>query len=429
MSKIWDKTGTSLNPLVEDYTVGNDHITDIEFIQFDIEASIAHAKGLEKIGILSKEETSSLLSELNNLSEEIKKNGVVIPKELEDCHTFIESKLTDKLGDIGKKIHTGRSRNDQSLTMIRLWQIDKIKQNKELLKSLIRTLLGHAKRYESIPFPGYSHTQQAMLISVGHLYASYAESLINDLEFLSYAEKMINKSPLGSGAGFGSNLALDREFTANSLGFDGLNINSLYAQNTRGKIDSIFAEALSQIMLSLTKVANDMLIFTTREFAFFSVDQSITTGSSIMPQKRNMDLLEILKGNTSLVISDQLALKNIFKDGLSGYNREIQHTKNLIINIEKITSKSIKVIELFFNSIVPNEVEISKKIQRDIFSADIATEMSESQGIPFRDAYKIALEKAEKGHFNLQDELIKKKSLGSAGNLGLDLLEDKLNSL
>ncbi len=427
MSKIWDKTNTKLNSLVEDYTVGNDHIVDLEFMIFDIQASLAHAKGLKSIEILTAEELAQIEGALAKLAELAKTNKVQIPKGMEDSHTFIESYLTKQIGETGKKIHTGRSRNDQALTMIRLWQLDKLAQLKSALADLITLLLGKAKVYADVPFPGYSHTQQAMLTSVGHYLAAYAESLLDDLQGLQSTKAVLNRSPLGSAAGFGSNLKLDRELTTAELGFDAPIINSLYAQNTRGKLDSIYAESMAQIMLTLNKIANDFLFFTTRELNYFDVPAELTTGSSIMPQKRNLDLLEILKGKSSRVISKQLELKNIYKDGISGYNREIQFTKEILLEITDITQSSLQVITLFFEQIKPNRKNIEDSIKKDIFSADIATQMSQEQGIPFRDAYKLAMEKAEQGEFNLQEELKKKKSLGSAGNLGLELLEERSN--
>ncbi len=427
MSKIWDKTNTKLNSLVEDYTVGNDHIVDLEFMIFDIQGSLAHAKGLKSIGILTAEELTQIEGALGKLAELASAKKVEIPKEMEDSHTFIESFLTEQIGETGKKIHTGRSRNDQALTMIRLWQLDKLAQLESSLKSLITLLLEKAKAYADVPFPGYSHTQQAMLTSVGHYLAAYAESLLDDLQSLESTKAILNKNPLGSAAGFGSNLELNRMLTTAELGFDAPIVNSLYAQNTRGKLDSIYAESMAQIMLTLNKIANDFLFFTTRELNYFDVPAELTTGSSIMPQKRNLDLLEILKGKSSRVISKQLELKNIYKDGISGYNREIQFTKEILLEITDITQSSLQVIALFFEQIKPNAKNIEDSIKKDIFSADIATQMSQDQGIPFRDAYKLAMKKAGQGEFDLQEELKKKKSLGSAGNLGLELLEERLS--
>jgi argininosuccinate lyase len=307
--------------------------------------------------------------------------------------------------------------------------LDKLVQVKSKAKTLIKTLLKKAEEFADVPFPGYSHTQQAMLTSLGHYYACYAESLLDDLENLNYTHKILNKNPLGSAAGFGSNLELDRELTTEELGFDSMIINSLYAQNTRGKLDSIFAEAMSQIMLSLNKIANDFLLFTTREFSFFDIPDHLTTGSSIMPQKRNLDLFEIMKGKSSIVISKQLELKNIYKDGISGYNREIQFTKQIILEVTDITESSLKIVDLFIKECKPNSENIQSALKKDIFSADIATQMSKEKGIPFREAYKLALKKAEEGEFDLNEELSKKKSLGSAGNLGLDLLKEKFMRL
>jgi len=426
--KLWQKNDSNLHPLIESYTVGEDYIFDRELILYDIDASLAHAKGLEKINILSAGELEKIKKALGELKTDWNNGKIEITLQDEDCHTVIENYLVDKLGDIGKKIHTGRSRNDQVLVAMRMYMKDSLEKIKKSALELTQTFLTQAEKYEDIPMPGYSHTQQAMLSSVGHYYASFVESLLDDIEFLESVKKQLDKSPLGSAAGFGVSLPLEREFVAGELGFAGVQVNSLYCQNSKGKFESLFLESLSQVMVTVSKLATDMLLFTSHEFGFFSVDSSLTTGSSIMPHKKNLDLLEIVRGNNSVVISNQFLVKDLFKNLMSGYNRDSQLVKKPLMTSTKIVQSSLEVVKLLIENINPNEKEIESKINKQIFMADIANELVVKQGIPFRDAYMKAKEIAC-DNIDLQENLKRKVSLGAPGNLGLDIYEEKIKDL
>jgi len=413
MNKLWKKPGVKkLHPLIEKYTVGMDYLLDKELLAYDIKASQAHAKGLEKIGIITSDELNEILGAL----EVLKKNLVEIKIEDEDCHTVIENFLISGLGEIGKKIHTGRSRNDQVLVALRLWMKDKLVLMDSLSKKLSEKCWELAKKHKTVPMPGYTHTQQAMLSSVGHYFANFAEALEDDCIFLEAVLKQIDQNPLGSVAGFGVSLALDREFTTKELGFAKTQRNSLYCQNSRGKFESLYLEGVAQIMMTLGKMAGDFLLWTSREFDFFDVNGDMTTGSSIMPQKKNMDLLEIMRGNVSVVIANQMMVKDISKNLLSGYNRDLQLVKKPLFESVDIVATSLDVMLLFLDKIIPKEKSLKSAIKKDIFAADLANKLVEESGLSFRDAYGMSMEQLDDMEFDFKENLESKISFGAAGN-------------
>ncbi|MDP7454359.1 MAG: argininosuccinate lyase [Candidatus Peribacteraceae bacterium] len=428
MSKLWSKSSAKLHPKIEAYTAGDDVVLDMVLMPYDIRASKAHAKGLSTIGVLTSEELSSIINCLDELMILWTQKKVEIRVEDEDCHTVIENFLVSKLGDTGKKIHTGRSRNDQVLVAIRLYMKDQLAQIRNETIKLSREFLAKAKQYQDVPMSGYTHTQQAMLSSLGHYYMSFAESLVDDAEFITSVRGHIDKSPLGSAAGYGVAFPLERGQVAEELGFKSVQNNSLYCQNSRGKFESAYLEALVQVMMTLSKFATDMILFTSREFEFFLADNSIVTGSSIMPQKRNMDGLEILRGNLCRVIANQHLVQDLSKGLISGYHRDFQLMKKPIMESSDILVSSLEVAGLYLNGLTPVRENIEAKIKPDIFMADIANEMVAKEGIAFRDAYKKASESGQ-SNFNLQENLKSKQSLGSPGNLGIEKLEERLSKL
>lgn len=425
MAKLWKKTEGKLHPAVEKYTAGTDSVFDMELLPFDVLASRAHAAGLEKIGILSAEELKEILRGLDALMADFKAGKIRIMPEDEDCHTVIENYLTEKIGDAGKKLHTGRSRNDQVVVAVRLYMKHHLAELRASCVALAGQFLNSAEKYKDIPMPGYSHTQQAMLASVGHYFSAFTESLLDDADFISAVLKHIDKNPLGSAAGFGTSIPVDREFTTKELGFAVVQTNSLYCQNARGKFESIFMEALAQVMQTLGKFANDMLIFTSQEFDYFSVDQSLTTGSSIMPHKHNLDVLEIMRGNASVVIANQLMVKDISKNLISGYNRDGQLMKKPLFESTKIAGDSLGVAGLVLAGITPKKESLTEKINSGIFTADIANKLVTEKGIPFRDAYQQAAEMVSP-KTDLAANIASKVSLGAPGNLGLTALKERI---
>ncbi|QQG37681.1 MAG: argininosuccinate lyase [Candidatus Kaiserbacteria bacterium] len=413
---------------MEQYTAGTDYIFDVELLPFDIEGSLAHAKGLQKIGILSEDELASIESALSDLEKDAEKGAISITPEDEDCHTVIENYLVEKIGEAGKKIHTGRSRNDQVAVATRLYMKAHLARVQTLALELATKFVDAAEKYKDAPMPGYSHTQQAMLSSVGHYFAAYAESLIDDASFLAGVRAHIDKNPLGTAAGFGTSIPIDREFTTRELGFSAVQINSLYAQNGRGKFESMYMEALAQVMLTLGKFAGDLLLFTSQEFDFFAIDPSLTTGSSIMPHKRNLDPLEIMRGNVSVVIGNQLIVKDIAKNLLSGYNRDGQLIKKPLFESTKIAEDSLAVATVVVAGISPKPESIRAKINSGIFTADIANDLVQKEGMPFRDAYKKAAD-MDPGSVDLLQNIATKQSLGAPGNLSLATYRARIAAL
>lgn len=421
MSKIWEKQSEiTLHPAIEKYTTGTtDHLFDIHIFPYDIIASKAQANMLNKINILTDEENNDLQKNLDILMNLYKKNEIEITIEDEDCHTVIENFLIEKCGDAGKKIHTGRSRNDQVLVATRLYAKNKISKVIEKIHQLEKKFLTQSKKYELLPLPGYTHAQQAMLSSGGHYFAAQAESLQNDREFLEKISHQIDQNPLGSAAGYGVSIPLDREMTTREMGFAKVQINSLWCQISRGKFESIMLEGLAQTMMTLGSYAQDMILFTSQEVAFFEADDSIVTGSSIMPQKRNLDGLEILRGNVSSVIAKQLEIKEIIKNSISGYNREKQLIKKPLIESFEIVLDSLEVAEIYLENLIPNQPEIEKKITKEMFLADIANDMVKEENIPFREAYKMAYEWLDDYKVDFERNIKSKISLGAPGNLGV----------
>ncbi|MFH1291956.1 MAG: argininosuccinate lyase [bacterium] len=427
--KLWQKNQTKLHPLVEQYTVGQDHILDKELMTYDIQASQAHAKALEQAGILDKNELEQLCSGLTELEQKFKNDEIVIALADEDCHTVIEKYLTDKLGVVGKKIHTGRSRNDQVLVALRLYMKDMIKNtNAEVLKTA-EMFLKKAKLYKNIPLPGYSHTQQAMLSSLGHYYASFVESLLDDHKTLTDIFDAIDKNPLGSAAGFGTSIPIDRHLTTAELGFKNIQINSLYCQNSRGKFESLFLEGLLQVMMTLSKFANDLILFTSQEFGFFTIEEQFTTGSSIMPQKKNLDAMEILRANISVMISHQNTIKHLVTHTTSGYHRDLQLIKKPLIESVDIIKKSLLIVQLFIQGTKPNQEKIKKTISKEIFTADIANDMVIQKKLSFRDAYCQAMDQLDSTNINMEQNIKTKISLGAPGNLNLEHYEHQIQKL
>ncbi len=420
MTKIWQKTKTKSNEIVERYNTGDDYKIDMEIFPFDIAASIAHAEMLGSIGVLSSTEVKSIVEELNIILDNFNAGKIKIRIEDEDCHTVIENLLIKKLGDVGKKIHTGRSRNDQVLTAVRLFTLDRLHSISLLNKELAEEFLSFAEKHKNSPLPGYTHTQQAMLSSFGHWSLSFAEGLINDQELLKNVMKLNSQNPLGTAAGFGVSFPLDREYTRKKMGFDQNIVNSLFAQASRGKFESVTLEALSQIMLTLSRFATDMLFFTARETSFVKVSENLTTGSSIMPQKKNLDSMELMRGNASIIFSNQLAIKNIPKGVISGYNRDLQLIKKPLVESLHVVEDSLLVACEFVKGIQVDEKSVRQAIKKDIFAADIANEMVKNDGISFRDAYvKVGQSLEQIQDFDLEKNIFSKKSLGSPGNLAI----------
>ena len=303
--KLWYKDNTvSIDPVVEEYNAGEDILRDQELVPYDVEGSLGYGKMLNRHGILSDKELANLKKGLDDIMRLYKQGKFILTVEDEDCHTKIENYLTENYGEIGKKIHTARSRNDQILVTERLFMKAKLKELKKSALKLANDLVDTAKKYEFIPMPGYTHMQKAMPTSLGTWYGAFAENLLDDIKILtSISDVLVDQNPLGSGAGFGSPFAFDRDKLSKDLGFKRTQNNVIYCHNSRGRIAGMTLEACVEIMLTLNKLACDLLFFTTQEFNFFHVPDNISTGSSIMPQKKNLDVCELVRGRTATVVA------------------------------------------------------------------------------------------------------------------------------
>lgn len=420
MAKIWQSASTTLHPLVEKYTVGNDYELDKRLLPFDIEASLAHAQALYKAEILSQDELEKLTACLKEILVLHEQGKFVITQADEDCHTAIENYLISKLGDMGKKIHTCRSRNDQVLVATRLYTRKKLKQVSAELIKMQQVFLDFAKKYQYIPMPGYTHTRRAMPSSLGHWAGSYLEELIDGHMILEAAYKLNDQNPLGAAAGFGVNFDIDRNLTTKLLNFERVQVNSLYCVNSRGATESFILSVLTQIMMTLGRLANEMIWFTTREFDFFHLPNEFTTGSSLMPQKRNPDVFEIVRSNVNVIVGLQTQVKDICKNLISGYNRDTQLTKEPLIKALGITRRSLEVMALVMTGIVPKEEVLMNSLTPELFAVNEANKLVK-QGMPFRDAYQYVKEHLDEIKVPDPVEAIKQvKSLGGPGNLALD---------
>ena len=420
MTKIWQSKSTKLHPLVEKYTVGNDYELDKRLLPFDVQASKAHAQALAKLKIISKIELNKLTQGLNEILKLNQQGKFIIKQEDEDCHTAIENYLIKKLGALGKKIHTGRSRNDQVLVATRLYTRKKLKQISHELVKLEKVFLNMAKKHQNIPLPGYTHTRRAMPSSIGHWAAAYLEELIDDHKLLESAYNLNDQNPLGAAAGYGVNFRLDRKMTSRLLEFKRTQINSLYAINSRGKTESYILAVNTQIMMTLGRLANEMIWFTTPEFNFFHLPEEFTTGSSIMPQKRNPDVFEILRSNVNVIVALQTQIKDISKNLISGYNRDTQLTKEPLIKGLGITRRSLEIAALIMPKIKPNAKVLMKSLTPEMFANHEANKLVK-KGMPFREAYKYVKENLDKLTVPDPVKAIKEVvSLGGPGNLDLE---------
>ncbi len=391
MMKLWEK-GIKLDQQIENFTVGDDYILDQKLVKYDCLASIAHAKMLGKISILNEQEVHKLEQELNNIIELDKKGEFKILKEQEDCHTAIENHLIEILGDLGKKIHTARSRNDQVLTALRLYYKDQLGNCIGLIEKLIQSIAALLKKYGDIKFPGYTHTRKAMPSSIALWGNSFIDSMKDNLKIIDLTLEIIDQSPLGTGAGYGVPIKIDRKYTAKLLGFKKLQDNPIYAQNSRGKFESSMLHALTLIMYDLNKIASDLILFSLPEFGYLELPEEFCTGSSIMPQKKNPDVLELIRSKYHIVVSYEFQVKNISSNLISGYHRDIQLTKEPTMKGMEITEQCLSIMSLIFTQLTVNKENCHKALTEELYATEKVYELVE-KGIPFREAYKIISQK------------------------------------
>jgi len=424
--KLWQK-GAVAHEKVDKFTVGKDREYDIVLAQYDCQASIAHAKMLAKIGLISISESEQLCKVLEELKIAAETGDFTIEDEFEDMHSKIEHVLTKKLGDSGKKIHTARSRNDQVLVAMHLYLKTELGEIKTQVIAMFDLLLELSEKYQNDLLPGYTHLQVAMPSSVGMWLSAYAENLIDDLYFWEAAYKIADQNPLGSAAGYGSAFPIDRELTTELLGFDQLKINSLAAQMSRGKLEKSTSIALSSIGNSLAKLSMDICLYMGQDFNFISFPENLTTGSSIMPHKKNPDLFELVRGkcNNLQALPNQLAI--LTSNLPSGYHRDLQLAKGPIIDAVQELKACMDILLFSLPKLeVTKDITDQKKYDY-LFSVDtLNTEVI--AGKPFRDAYHELGQAIEKGEF-LPNRTVNHLHLGSIGNLGLERIRQKMKRI
>lgn len=391
MSKLWDK-GYELNQYIEAFTVGNDHELDDELVYFDCVASKAHAETLNRAGYLSDEETGALKNTLDEIIERHADGAFKIKRSQEDCHTAIEEYLTEKLGDVGKKIHTGRSRNDQVLTALRLYYKLKIQDLFSLAEDFRQALEAFVKKYGDIEYPGYTHMQKAMPSSFGLWGQAFLDSMMDNEALLKSTFALMDQSPLGTGAGYGVPLELDRDFTARKLGFSRVQKNPIYAQHSRGKFEILLLQVLSMFTTDLNKMASDLILFNMEEFGFVNLPDEFCTGSSIMPQKKNPDLLELIRARHHVVKAAEFEIAGLTANLISGYNRDLQLSKEPSLRGIKATLDSMKIAVLLLHKLSVNEENCRQAMSQDLYATEQAYALVK-EGVPFREAYRLVAKK------------------------------------
>ena len=423
--KLWQKKKTSVTEKVDRFTVGADRLWDILLAPYDVLASKAHAKMLASVGLLTDVESKQLCDELDNIMNMVTQENFVIEDNFEDIHSKIEFLLTESLGYVGKKIHTARSRNDQVLTAMQLLLKDELSEIKTLTKDLFDTWMGLAETHKDVLLPGYTHLQVAMPSSFGLWFSAYAESLIDDVVLLNAAHTICDQNPLGSAAGYGSSFPIDRAHTTHSLGFGALKVNAVAAQMGRGKTERITANAMGSLAATLGRFSMDVCLYMSQNFDFISFPDHLTTGSSIMPHKKNPDIFELIRGKCALIqgLGNDFAL--LGQNLPSGYHREMQLFKGRML--EGIDE--LKDCLTMLNSTI-KEVQVRKEIMADAkyayaFTVDALNELVQ-QEIPFRDAYKQVVLKVEEVTFEAPEK-VEHTHIGSLGNLALDKIQEKFD--
>ena len=383
--KLWDK-GQPLDALIETFTVGEDPALDLQLVPYDCAASKAHARMLAGIGVLNSQELTDLLAGLDEIVRLHAAGEFEIAVADEDCHTAIENFLTDRCGEAGKKIHTARSRNDQVLTAMRLYEKDADAEITAAVDALIAAIDGQRAKHGDVALPGFTHTRKAMPASIDMWFGAYAAALTDDKKLLAAVADIIDQSPLGSGAGFGVPLEIDREATAKELGFGSVQ-PTMYCQNSRGKFEAMLIDAAGQVMGDLARMADDLILLSMPTFGFFALPAELCTGSSIMPHKANPDVLELIRGYRGVVAGASVTVKTICDGLISGYHRDLQLTKGPVMRTLAITSQCLAMMTRVFEALTVDAARCRAAMTDELFATEKVYELVR-QGLPFRDAYR-----------------------------------------
>jgi argininosuccinate lyase len=423
--KLWDK-GIPTDKKIEQFTVGNDRELDLVLAKYDAIGSIAHAKMLAEIGLLSPAEAVALVGALNEILLDIAEGNFVIENSFEDVHSKVEYLLTEKLGDTGKKIHTARSRNDQVLVDVNLYLKEVVIGFKEQVKALFDLLMASAEKHQNILLPGYTHLQIAMPSSFGMWFSAYAETLIDDISILNAALKVVDQNPLGSAAGYGSSFPINRTFTTQELGFETLKFNAVAAQMSRGKSEKTVAFAMSSVAATVSKFSMDVCLYMSQNFDFISLPSHLTTGSSIMPHKKNPDVFELIRGKCNKIQALPYEITLITNNLPSGYHRDLQLLKEGLFPAIENLKACLDIAIFAIKNIKVKEHILEDKKYDYLFTVDALNELVVA-GIPFRDAYKTVAEQLENGTFQSPKATIHTHE-GSINNLCLEEIKLKMKS-
>ncbi|MBP5772118.1 MAG: argininosuccinate lyase [Bacteroidaceae bacterium] len=425
-TKLWQKNTVPTDE-IERFTIGRDRELDIYLAQSDVLGSLAHTQMLQTIGLLSADELTAVHRELRNILQDIHKGKFSIEEGVEDVHSEVELLLTRRLGDIGKKIHSGRSRNDQVLLDLKLWTRRQLREVVELVKTLFDELLRQSEAHKDVLLPGYTHLQVAMPSSFGLWFGAYAESLADDMLFLQAAYRLVNRNPLGSAAGYGSSFPLDRQMTTDLLGFDSMDYNVVYAQMGRGKMERNVSFALASVAGTIAKLAFDACLFNSQNFAFVKLPDECTTGSSIMPHKKNPDVFELTRAkcNKLQALPQQVTL--IMNNLPSGYFRDLQILKEVFLPAFDELKDCLRMTSYMISRIRVNEHILDDSRYDLMFSVEEVNRMA-ANGTPFRDAYRQVGLDIEAGRFTPVKE-VHHTHPGSIGNLCNDRIADLMNHL
>ena len=424
-SPLWQKSDTVIDPRIMRFLAGEDVVLDRELLPFDIRASHAHAAGLARIGILTADENAAIARELDALAADFASGEFVLDARYEDGHSAIEARLTERLGDTGRRIHTGRSRNDQILVATRLWLKDQLSRLAGLCADAARVALDRAEAEKALPMPGYTHLQRAVVSSAGMWWSAWAEAFIDNAVRARQTLAWIDANPLGSAAGYGINLPLDRDHCTQALGFARMQVSAPYAQLSRGKFEMAAIESLGSALLDLRRLAWDLSLFTTAEFGFVTLPPQYTTGSSIMPNKRNPDLVELMRATYASVAASRTELEQLLSLP-TGYHRDLQLTKGALVHAFGRGIGALALLPNLLRGMAWNTDRLAKAFDDGMYATDKAVELAVA-GLPFREAYKLAaVEPLPKAGADAQASLDARVSPGGAGVLGLELLKQRM---
>ena len=413
-TKLWDK-GFDTSALVEDYTVGNDQQLDLRLARYDVEGSLAHIRMLETIGLLTSEELTTLIEGLNQIAAEIERGEFEIEPTSEDIHSQVELLLTRRLGDVGKKIHSGRSRNDQVLVDLKLFLREELQQLAHAVRALFDRLQSLSEEHKAVLMPGYTHLQVAMPSSFGLWFGAYAETLIDDMRLLVAAWHIANQNPLGSAAGYGSSFPLNRTMTTELLGFETLHYNVVAAQMSRGKSERAAANAIAAVAATVGRMAMDLCLFMSQNFGFVKLPDTLTTGSSIMPHKKNPDVFEIMRGrcNRLQALPNEMAL--LLTNLPVGYHREMQLLKDILFPATTELKKTLEMADFMLANLTVNEHILDDEKYNYLFTVEDVNRLA-LQGVPFREAYREVGMQVQRGEYQPTRE-VHHTHEGSIGNL------------